>query len=61
MTIGTETAVRLVSQGSLEDLTTGTTVTVAGQRGEDGSLEANAITVVPEGAGGFRLGGGARP
>ena len=61
VTIGTETAVRLISQGSLDDLTTGMTVTVAGQRGEDGSLEASAITVVPEGAGGLRLGGGARP
>ena len=55
------TEIRLFSLGTVEDLTTGTTITVAGQRGEDGSLEASAITVVPEGADGFPLGGGARP
>jgi hypothetical protein len=45
-------------QGAKSDLTTGITVTVAGQRGSDGTVTANAITIVPAGTG---PGGSAAP
>ena len=38
-------------QGAKSDLSTGITVTVAGQRGSDGTVTANAITIVPAGSG----------
>ncbi len=38
-------------QGAKSDLSTGATVTVAGQRGSDGTVTANAITIVPAGSG----------
>ncbi len=37
-------------QGAKSDLSTGITVTVAGQRGTDGTVTANAITIVPAGS-----------
>ena len=41
-----------------EDLSTGVTVTVIGQRGEDGAVEATSIIITPEGGAPFGGGGG---
>ena len=56
-TIGADTTIQVFAQGSVTDLETGVRVTVTGQRGDDGSVQAATIIVVPEGAEGF-LGGG---
>ena len=41
-----------------EDLSTGVNVTVIGQRGEDGAVEATSIIITPEGGAPFGGGGG---
>ena len=56
--IGADTAIQMFSEGTLADLTPGTTVTVTGETGEDGSLEAVRVFIVPEDGGGFAGGGG---
>jgi hypothetical protein len=43
-------------QGALEDLGEGQRVTVIGQRGEDGTVRARSIVIIPEDVEGF-LGG----
>lgn len=55
------TPVRKTSQGSLEDVTIGSSVTVVGQTGSDGSIVANSIQLgdvgmirIPGGQGGQR-------
>ena len=40
---------------TLEDLTAGTLVTVNGQEGQSGEIEASEILVIPEGEGGFNI------
>ena len=55
--LGEETLIQMFAEGSLSDLSVGTRVTVTGQRGEDGSVEAVSILIIPEGAGGFPAGG----
>jgi len=61
VTVGSDISVRLFSVGGLGDLKTGMDITVNGQRGDDGGIQANAITVIPEGVelfgGGGRRGG----
>ena len=48
-----ETTVRKVVDGSMEDLTQGVQIRVAGARDEEGTVKATSITLVPEGAQGF--------
>ena len=50
-TVGANTTIQMTVQGSLEDLEPGTQVTVIGQRGEDGTVQARSILITPEGAG----------
>lgn len=60
-TIGDETTIRELADLTLADLIEGMQLTVIGQPGEDGVVEAISITIVPEGAdlGGFgRIPGG---
>lgn len=52
-TISTDTSIQIITDGTLTDLENGTQVTVRGQRGEDGTVEATSITVTPEGLGGL--------
>ena len=52
-TVGEETTIQMFTEGTLADLQTGLRVTVIGQRGEDGAVEATSIVVTPEGADGF--------
>jgi len=52
-TIGADTIIQSFTEGTLADLETGTQVTVTGQRGEDGTVEARSILITPEGAVGF--------
>ncbi len=52
-----DTTIQMFSQGTATDLDAGVRVTVIGQRGEDGTVEARSISVIPEGAEGlFGLG-----
>ena len=52
-----DTTIQMFSQGTAADLDAGVRVTVIGQRGEDGMVEARSISVIPEGAEGlFGLG-----
>ncbi|MCI0437880.1 MAG: hypothetical protein L0177_01970 [Chloroflexi bacterium] len=53
-----ETSIQVFKDGTLADLLEGMQVTVVGERGEDGSVQAASIVVLPEGAGGF---GGFQP
>ena len=55
-TINDETVVRKFAVGEREDLQAGVRVTVIGQLGEDGVVEARSILITPAGADGF--GGG---
>ena len=48
-----DTTIQIFSQGEAADLKVGTRVTVIGQRGEDGTVEARAISILSEGAVGF--------
>ena len=56
-TIREDTAIQLFIEGTPTDLQTGLRVTVIGQPGEDGTVEARSILITPEGASGF-FGGG---
>ena len=61
-TVGTDTTIQMFTVGVLEDLLVGVRVTVTGQRGEDGTVQATRILIVPEGenslfGGGFSFGG----
>ena len=56
-TIGEETTIQKTIEVTVSDLTEGVRVTVTGIRGEDGTVEANLIFVVPEGTEGFGGGG----
>ena len=66
VTIGEDTAIQMFAEGTLSDLLTGARITVTGERGEDGTVVATSILLVPEGGGGFfggglgGFGGGAR-
>ena len=56
-TIGDDTTIQMFVQGTLADLREGLTVTVIGPQGEDGTVEARSIAIVPEGGVGL-FGGG---
>ena len=55
--IGDDTTIQKTVEVTSAELTEGTLVTVTGARGEDGTVLADSIFVVPEGAGGFGGGG----
>ena len=55
-TYGAETTVQMFTEVTLADLEIGMQVIVNGERGEDGTLQAQSVVITPEGAGGF-LGG----
>jgi len=55
--VGEDTTIQKFAEVTLSDLLEGMQVTVIGQPGEDGAVEAVSIVVIPEGAGGF-MGGG---
>jgi hypothetical protein len=55
--IGADSAIQLFTDGTLADLLVGMRVTVIGQPGEDGTVQATSIVLVPEGSTDF-LGGG---
>ena len=58
-TIGEDTLIQMMAESALSDLTLGQNVTVTGERGEDGTVTATSVFVVPErlgGQGGFRGG-----
>ncbi len=57
VSVGDETNIQMTSEVPLSDLETGMTVTVTGQRGEDGNFTADNVVVVPEGAEGLPFGG----
>lgn len=57
-TIGEDTAIQMFAEGTLSDLLTGARITVTGERGEDGTVMATSILLVPEGGDGFIGGGG---
>ena len=57
-TIDDDTIIRKTIEVTSAELTEGTRVTVAGARGEDGTVQANSIFVLPEDASEF---GGGRP
>ena len=64
--VGDETTIQMTTEVPMSDLETGMTVTVAGERDEDGNFTAANIVVLPEGAeglpfGGFRGGRGGFP
>ncbi len=64
--VGDETTIQMTTEVPMSDLETGMTVTVAGERDEDGNFTAGNIVVLPEGAeglpfGGFRGGRGGFP
>ena len=56
-TIGTDTTIQMFAEGTLTDLRAGLRVTVIGQRGEDGTVEARSILITPEGGDGLFEGG----
>ena len=49
VTVGSDTTIQITTAGTIQDLTIGLRVTVAGQRGADGTVTANSILVTPEG------------
>lgn len=58
-TIGADTTVQMFAEGTWDDLKTGLSVTVMGQREEDGTVTARSIVITPEGTDGLFGGGGA--
>ena len=61
--VGADTTIQMFAAGTLADLLEGMRVTVFGQRGEDGAVQATSILLVSEGAeglldGGFLFGAG---
>ena len=56
-TIGTDSTIQVFAEGTLADLQPGARVTIIGQPGEDGTVNAVSITINPEGTLGFPTGG----
>ncbi len=56
-TVGVDTNIQKTDRGALEDLVVGVRVTVVGQRGADGTVQASTISILPEGSEGFGGGG----
>ena len=53
VTVGPETVIQRMVEGSLRDLKEEVRIRVTGPRDEEGNLQATAITLVPEGAAGI--------
>ena len=51
--LGADTMIQIFTEGSVADLESGLRVTVVGQRGEDGTVAATSIIVIPVGVEGF--------
>ena len=58
VTIGEDTAIQMFAEGTLSDLLMGARITVTGELGEDGTVVATSILLVPEGGDGFSGGFG---
>ena len=56
-TIGTDSTIQVFAEGTLDDIQAGASVTIIGQPGEDGTVNAVSITINPEGTLGFPTGG----
>ncbi len=50
VTVASSTTIQQVVPATAEDLSAGETVRVIGQRGDDGTIEAQSIIIIPEGA-----------
>ena len=57
VTVGDDTIIQRFAEAASTDLQDGIQITVFGQSGEDGTVEASFILITPEGVGGF-FGGG---
>ena len=57
VSVSGETTIQMTTEVPLSDLETGMTVTVAGERDEEGNFTAGNIVVLPEGAEGAPFGG----
>jgi hypothetical protein len=51
--IGSDTTIKLFTDGTLADLLVGMNVTVIGQPSEEGTVEAVSVVLVPEGSQGL--------
>ena len=51
--VGPDTRIQAFAQGTIADLGTGMRVTVVGQRGENGAVEARSVVITPEDGSGF--------
>ncbi len=60
VTVAGSTTIHQVVPATGEDLSAGETVRVIGQRGEDGTIEAQSIIIIPEGAANLFSAGGRR-
>ncbi len=58
VTIAPDTTIQVTTEGAIADLSDGMTLTVTGERAEDGTFNATNVFSLPEGAQGF--GGGGR-
>ena len=47
VTVAGDTAIQKMDEGSIEDVSPGDTITVTGESGEDGSIEAVSIFITP--------------
>ena len=59
-TVDDSTTIVMFTEGSLVDLGIGIRVAIGGQRGEDGNVVAQSVTVLPEGLGNLAGGFGGR-
>ena len=60
VTVAGSTTIQQVVPATAEDLNAGETVWVIGQRGDDGTIEAQSIIIIPEGAANLFSAGGRR-
>ena len=52
-TVGEDTFIQRFAEGTLADLEAGMTAALVGQRGQDGTVVATSISILPEGGAGF--------
>jgi len=57
-TVGEDTVIQMLAEGTLADLAAGMTATLVSQRAQDGTVFATSISILPEGGDGFPGGGG---
>ncbi len=56
--LAADAAIQKVSTGTAADLKVGARVTISGQRGTDGTVQASSLTIIPEGMQVAPVGGG---